>query len=204
MSNRVAGYRRTLRHEILNSFVGVSSKEIYQQLKDPSLPTLFLRDLEQFCTKAKIPVSALQGIFSSYQVFTHRLSEEKFTLFLQDEVTCKGPVVNLNPELTQDQIKGLVSFAAAVMNKRTQAYWTSNGLSSENLHTSNCWISLVKLNPPGSDEKYLRLAALCRFVDELDLGINVEDFISAVFLFFGKKIDHLDFNQFTQLLDAFG
>jgi hypothetical protein len=204
MSHRVAGYRRSLRHAILDQFIGQSSKSIYIQLKDPSLPVLFLRDLEQFCGPANVPISALPSIFSCYDVFTRRLSEEKFTIFLQDEVTCKGPQCRLSPELTEDQLKVLTEFAAAMKNRRTQAYWTKDGLSSERLLASSVWIALVRANPPGSGTKYVRLATLCRLADDLDLGIDIEDFISSLFLFFGAKTDRLDFTQFTQFMEAFG
>jgi hypothetical protein len=204
MSNQVGAFRRALRHEILNMFPGFSSKAIYEQLKNPGMPVLVLSDLQQVCVGAKIPVSFLNGIFSSYNVFNSRISEEKFAAFLQDEVTCKGPTTILNPDLTKDQIQGLVAFVTAVKNRRTQAYWTQNGLSSERVHPSNIWVSLVKLNPQGSEAKFLRLATICRLVDDLDLGINVEDFIGAIFLFFGRKLERIDFDQFTQLIDAFG
>jgi hypothetical protein len=173
-------------------------------LKDPSLPVLFLRDLEPLCASAKVPASALPNIFGCYQVFTGRLSEEKLTLFLQDEVTCKAPPIIVNPQLNEEQIKVLLTFAAAVENRRTQAYWTKNGLSSEPLQFSNVWIWLVRLNPPGSGDKFVRLSTLCRVADELDLGIDLEDFVTSIFLFFQTKLDRLDYNQFSRFMEAFG
>jgi hypothetical protein len=172
-------------------------------LKNPALPVLFFRDLEPFCARAKIPISSLRNIFYCYQVFTNRLSEEKFTLFLHDEVTYKGPPVILAPELNDDQLSVLTEFAAAIKNRRTQAYWGKDGLSSERLLSSKVWISMIRMNPPGAGTKYVRVATMCRVADELDLGIDVEDFVTSLFLFFGSRIDRLDYTQFTRFMETF-
>jgi hypothetical protein len=215
MPDRIGGYRKSLRHAILDNFIGFSSKSIYQSLKQPDLPVLFFFDLEPFCNSANIPVTSLPGIFSSYQIFNKRISEEKFTRFLADEVTCKDAPMRLNPELTKEQIKILVSLTTAIRNKKTREVASSTimrgnparhaepEMLSDPMMMSSMWLAMVKYNPAGAPENVLRLAALCRFLDGLDLGEPVEDFITAVFLFFGKKLDQLDFGQFADLMEAF-
>ncbi|OHT16831.1 hypothetical protein TRFO_12916 [Tritrichomonas foetus] len=201
LMNQVAKDRRTLRHEILKDFVGIESKKIFEAIKREDLPFITFNELVPYCQRAKIPVEKLTDIFSLYEVFKKKISPKKFINFLEDEVTCKTLEVNLNPKLTDAQIKILTEFAEGIKNHRTTAI--SLDSTTERSLISNMWIFVVRYNPANSNEKYVRLASLCRIAAEINLSFSTEDFIEAVFTFFDKRIDQLDFTQFVQLMQAF-
>jgi hypothetical protein len=215
MPDKIGSARRALRHAILDQYIGQSSKTIFDSLKQPDLTVLLFSDLEPLCKTANIPVSTLPGIFASYQIFTKRISEEKFTRYLADEVTCKDPPLVLNPELTKDQINILITLTSSIRNRKTREVATSTVMRgnagrhaepevlSDPMMLSSMWLAMVKYNPMGATENVLRLAALCRYWDTLDLGAPIEEFITAVFLFFRKKLDQLDFQEFAELMESF-
>ena len=199
--NQVAKDRRTLRHEILKDFVGIESRKIVDVIKSPDLPYVTFDDLKPYCQRAKIPFEKLTDIFSLYEVFKKKISPEKFVKFIEDEVTCKTLEKNLNPNLTEDQIRILTEFTEAIKNHRTTAI--ADETLSERSLVSNMWIFVIRYNPNSNNSKYVRLATLCRIADELNLSFTTEEFIDSIFAFFGGKIDQLDFTQFVHLMEAF-
>lgn len=199
--NQVAKDRRTLRHEILKDFVGIESRKIVDAIKSPDLPFITFEDLRPYCERAKIPFEKLTDIFSLYEVFKKKISPKKFVSFLEDEVTCKTLEPNLNPNLTEDQINILTEFAEAIKNHRTTAI--SDETLSERSLISNMWIFVIRYNPNITNTKYVRLATLCRIANDLNLSFTTDEFIDAVFTFFGIRIDQLDFTQFVKLMQTF-
>ena len=199
--NQVAKDRRALRHEILKDFVGIESRKIFEVIKKPELPYITFEELRPYCKRANIPFEKLTDIFSLYEVFKKKICSKKFVNFLEDEVTCKTLEANLNPNLTDDQIQILTEFAESIKNHRTTAI-ADEKLSERSL-ISNMWIFVVRYNPNITNTKYVRLATLCRISDDLNLSFTTEDFIEAVFTFFGARMDQLDFTQFVRLMQTF-
>jgi hypothetical protein len=167
------------------------------------------------CKSAKVPVTSLAGIFVAYQVFTARIPQVKFTRFLADEVTCKDPPVLLNPELTKEHINMLIALTSAIRNRKTRevaspgivrgnpAKHAGAEILSDPMMISSMWLAMMKYNPVGATENVLRLAALCRYWDSLDLTGDLEELITALFLYFRQKLDQIDYNQFADLMEAF-
>ena len=203
MSSNLGAFRRNLRHQILDEFRGYSSEKIYYELKNPDLPCLFLADLQRFCEKGEIPVGIVPKILAPYRVYSNRISLSKFVSFLSDEVTCKLDENPLSNRVNDAHSQILTVFTDAIRSRRTQGNTCYDERRTENLQLSSMWVFLIKLNPPGSSDKYVRLATLCKLVDYYNLSFSVEEFIDAVFAFFGEKLDKLDFEQFALLMQAF-
>ena len=198
MSGKVATYRRQLRHAILDDYQGVPCEQIYKDLKNPELPTLFTQDLQKFYEPLGIPESQLSAILAPYGIATKRISVDKLKKFLEDEVTCKSEEGQLKGRVNDVQDRILTTFSNAIRTRKTQA-----GDGTGTVQMSSIWIYLVRMNPPGASDKVVRLATLCKLVDEYNLSFSVESFIDAVFTFFGEKIDQLDYGQFAALVRAF-
>lgn len=197
MSGKVALYRRQLRHTILANYQGVPSEAIYKDLKNPDLPSLFVQDLIPFCEELGIPERDLPAILAPYGIATNRISPDKLKKFLEDEVTCKTEESPLKSRVNDSQDKILTTFSNALRTRKTQADSTGT------VQMSSIWIYLVRMNPPGASDKFVRLATLCKLVDEYNLSFSVESFIDAVFSFFGEKIDQLDYSQFASMIRSF-
>ena len=188
MSSKIAGYRRRLRHEILEKFQGIALEQVYEAIRNKEAPAMVIDDLKCFCDAAGIPVENLPAILAPYRVSAQRISLDKFKSFLDDEVLCKGEVADLTSRVTDEQAEILASFTSAVRTRSARA---------------NAWVQLVRLNQPGVSDRHIRLATLCRLVDDYNLSFSIDSFIDAVFAFFGEKLDELDYDQFTALLQAF-
>lgn len=187
MSRVVAAQRRTLRHEILSKFQGVAVEQIYEDIKSKESPVLTFDDLSEICDAAEVPVQALAAIFAPYRVSTRRIAIDKFRSFLDDEVMCSGEEPAPVGTVTDAQAEILAAFTTAVRTR-----WHSN-----------VWVHLVRLNQAGTSDRYVRLATLCRLVDEYNLSFAIEDFIDAVFAFFGEKLDQVGYEQFAMLIQSF-
>jgi hypothetical protein len=210
MSNRVADYRRALRHEILCAYPGFYLNKIAQQIKSPDSKRIYLSDLHRFCESGQIPISSLPAIFSSYKVFIGRMSEQKFVEFLRDEVTCRHDEPPLNPALTDNQATLLTQFVAIVKSRKTRDYMPqvrekagSPTLSGERYALSSTWSTLMRMSTGQGSEKYIRVATLCRIAAEIELQTTTEAFIDALFAFYGRRLDQITFDEFAQLMEAF-
>jgi len=205
MANRVASYRRTLRHEILKAFPGVALKDVSAKLRAPGQDCIRFADLAPYCCSATIPAAALPGIFSAYKVYVDRISEAKFINFLQDEVRFKLDQLPSSPNLSESQTAALRSFASIMKSRKTHDY-RAGGPSqrgSTPYQLSYLWSYLTKLNSVQTDEKHVRVATLCRLAAELEIPVTAEEFIDALFAFYGRKLDQIDFNEFVRLMEAF-
>jgi hypothetical protein len=210
MSNRIANYRRSLRHEVLRTYPGFYLNKIAEQIKSPDSKRISFSDLHRFCESANIPISTLPGIFSSYKVFIGRMSEQKFVEFLRDEVTCKQDEPPLSPTLTDDQATLLTQFVAIVKSRKTRDYLPqvrkegeSPTLSGERYTLSATWSTLMRMNASQTSEKYIRVATLCRIAAEIELPTTTEGFIDALFAFYGRRLDQITFDEFAQLMETF-
>ena len=62
---------------------------------------------------------------------------------------------------------------------------------------------MVKFNPQGSDTNSLRVSSICRMAVELEMVDSAKEVIAAVFAFFGEKIEAINYDQFTRLVQMF-
>lgn len=205
MSSKVIEiYRKNLRHEIIKRFPTFSSREIYAALKSPNLPDLFFENLFPICESIEIPTSSLPNIFIPYRIFSNRISEERFINFLEDEVTCKSIPNKLPPNITDEQIAILSKLANAIRTHRTQATPSKKaGLCSERPSYSQQWIYLTRLNYNKGENAKVRLSSLLHFAAEMNLSFSPEKLLDAIFTFFEKKFDSINFEQFTHLMETF-
>lgn len=203
-SKIIETYRKNLRHAIINQYPTLSSKEIYNTLKSSELPDLFFENLYPFCDFLEIPIKSLPNIFASYRVSSNRISEEKFINFLEDEVTCKAIPKKLPANITDEQIAILAKLANSIRTRRTQAEPSKKaGLSSERSSYSQQWIYLSRLNNGPSESSKIRIASLLHFAADMNYSFSSEELLDAIFTFFEKKMDTIDFEQFTHLMETF-
>jgi hypothetical protein len=208
MANLIANHRRSLRHAILKEFPGADLLDIVQRIKSPEKKRIHFSDLERFCNSANIPPTSLPGIFSAYHVFINRMSVDRFTKFLRDEVICKEDVLPLSPTLLDHQISALNQFVYIVKSRKTRGYLpqireSAHTVSFERFQLSTTWSALLKLNTGSPTISFIRLATMCRLAAEFELGISTEDFIDAIFAFYGRKLDQINFSEYAQLMEAF-
>lgn len=197
----VSVLRTELRKAIAQEYGNTDPAIIYEKLKASDV--MRFEDLKDICATAKVPEWALSGIFSAYNVHGNAVTKDKFITFIQDEVKFEAGTSALNSDLSKEHASILSTFVEALCTKRTQAIAIRDSLSTERLKMSNVWVFVIRMNPPGTSEKFVRLATLCRLVDEYNLSFDIESFIDAIFAFFGTKLDQLDFEQFSALIRAF-
>lgn len=204
MSAREIGiWRKSLRHQIIQSFHNLNSKQIYYAIKNPDLPALFSPDLEPFCKEIEMPVSLLPDVFSPYEIFNSRIKENNFIRFIEDEVTCESIEIQLPTNLKDEQIAIINKFANALRNRKLQSNLNGDSITSERSSIARQWTFVVRLNTSTDHNNHVRIAALCRLAQEMNLTFPPEAFIDAIFTFFGKKLDELNYDQFTQLMTTF-
>lgn len=208
-TKETARYRKELRHAITNAYPHMDSLQIFNAMKKENEYVLFFEDLFEICQGANIPFNELKNIFASYQIFSKHLSKKNFIKFMEDEYSpmTTSPLPNT---LTKEQKEILQCFVHVLLERRTQASPPSNknlvyvhSLSSEKMLFSQHWIFAIKYNPPGSDDSRVRLAAFLKMIDEMNLPFSFDDFIDAIFNFFGQKIDSFDYDQFTRFIETF-
>jgi hypothetical protein len=181
-------------------------------VKTPGENQIKFSDLDSYCAAAKVPTNALPGIFSAYRPFVARISEATFVKFLQDEVGFTSSECDPNPNLTDHQAAAIKSFVSIVKSRKTHNYHSTHPLLGDTQRDSSVgaryqlsfiWNYLTRLNSLQTGENVVRVATLCRLAAEMELRTSAEDFIDALFAFYQRKLDQIDFNDFVQLMEAF-
>ena len=196
--------RRKLRLEVTNSFPNLSPLDIYERIKKKERPDIFFDDLESYCNSALINSKLLPDIFSCYNVSSPRVKKDRFIKFLADGVgTC-----DFQPEvpssLSEEQVAILDRFCKTLKSRKTQGLpvFPCSGVS-ERSSLSNLWTSLCRMSPQREKLTHVRLAALCQIASELNMSFTSEEFLDALFNFFGTTLDAIDFQQFAHLMETF-
>ena len=182
--------RNKLRAQIEAAFPTLSSCDIFNKIKKPENAYIVFEDLYPFCDAAGIPYSRLDTIFSPYQLRNNLISEAKFETFYTDEFLTAAPPVPLREDISPETVLILRSFTTAVKARTSP-------------HPSVRWGQIIGKNPPLSEPSKIRLATLCRLCDEYNLPFKASHFIDAVYDFFGKKFDSLNFEEFSELMSTF-
>ena len=203
-------FRKVLRHAIYEEFPNINPKDIYNALKKKNSSSLFFDDLLPICYKSKIPIEQLHNIFQSYQVYADYILPEKFVTFLEDESTLITRSTQSSSSLTSMQKDILSKFIQSIQGRRTQATppfttgdYSANSYSTERKLLSYLWIFIQKYNPPGSNSSEIRVSAFLKLIKEMNLSIDFDAFLDALFAFFNGPLEQLDFTQFARFVDQF-
>ena len=190
-SSATLSLRTKLRSVIGNSFPNLTAEEIFAQIKKPENAYVLFEDLYPYCDAANISYDKLPIIFSPYKIRDDLISSEKFTDFYNDEFLTAAPPIPISDNLSPESVLILKSFASAI-KARTDP------------HPSVRWSTIICKNPPLTEPSKIRLATLCRLCDDYNLPFKVSHFIDAIYEFFGKKFDALNFEEFSRLMATFG
>ena len=148
-------------------------------------------ELKRYCALAKIPFESLEPMLAPYGArgVTH-LSKKQFVSFFEDEIYTSQPVFLLPRTVTKPQAKLLKHIIDSV-KKRTEP------------RLYQMWIFMIKYNPQGSDQNVLRVASICRMAVELEMIDSPKELVSAIFAFFGQKLESINYDQFTRFIQMF-
>ena len=179
-------------------------------MKNPGANSIFFDNLVSICQKSNVPLEQLPKIFASYQVFSDYILQDKFITFLEDESTLITRPAQSTSSLTSMQTDILSKFVQSLQGRRTQATppfstgdYSANSYSTERKLLSYYWIFVQKYNPPGFNSTQIRVSAFLKIIAECNLSMNNDDFLDALFAFFGKPLESLDFNQFAHFVQTF-
>lgn len=198
--------RKVLREEIRSKFQGIPPRKIFKSLLPEGYNFLPFEIFYPFCEVKRIPKSELPLIFAKYNIFTPRVFEEKFIIFLEDEVDFTNRQITLDLSLETKQI--LSRFSECLRSRRLQSappykQRPGDSICNERPSVAAEWVYARTYNPEGAGPRVIRLSALCKICDEARLRFSLDDFIDSIFEFFGQKIDELTFEQFALLIQTF-
>lgn len=190
-SAQTVAYRKKLRAAISELFPKLSAEEIFDKLKQENNFYVTFDDLIPLFAKAEIPTEKFNYIFDPYQIRNKLISAKQFKKFFEDE---------FSPSAPQEDICGIVSDEHALILKVFASAIKARTAPQPSVR----WAYMVSKNSPQFPSSSVRLACLCRLCDEYNLAFSTDDFIDAIFEFFGEKIDSLNFTQFSNLMSTFG
>ena len=182
--------RNKLRAQIEAEFPNQSGKEVFEKIKQEGNAYIIFEDLYPFCDAANIPYDSLTQILSPYQPRDCLLSCKKFVKFYDGALQIASPPMPISEDVSRDSVLVLTSFCTAIRVRTSP-------------HPSERWSQILSKNPASAEPSKIRLASLCRLCDEYNLPFKPSHFIDAIFEFFGKKLDALDFEEFTKLMATF-
>jgi hypothetical protein len=181
--------RKDLRQAISDNFPNDSSAVIFDKVRQQKKLYIQMSDLESYCEKVLCPAATLDTIFAPYGVKEMVINKLQWISFLDDDfpVWADGPPPQ---SLTERQFFIVSKF---VTHLRTKFGGT----------VQQRWQSVLARNPPNTLNTELKLSALCQLFVHSTLPFSVNEFVDALFVFFGGKIDSISFAQFGDFLRAF-
>lgn len=185
----ICNLRKGLRQAIISEFPTASSIATFEKIKKPEQEFIEMLDLERFCEQALCPASALPNIFAPYGVKGFAISQEKWASFMNDDFAFHRETSQTS-ELTERQMFILTKFIRSLS-------WKFGGTMSDR------WGAVVARNPPNTQNSVLKLSALCSLFQFMNLPFTVSEFVDSLFIFYGKKVDGIDFSEFSRLFNTF-
>ena len=183
--------RKKLRQILADKFPCQTTETIYSNLIQKNATFLTFEDLKKYCALAKIPFESLGPMMAPYGArgVTY-MSKKQFVSFFEDELYTSQPVFLLPKTVTAQQAKLLKHIVDSV-KKRTEPKFYQ------------MWVFIIKYNPQGCDPNEIRVASICRMAVELEMVDNPKDVVAALFAFFGKKIEAINYDQFVMFVQMF-
>jgi hypothetical protein len=180
--------RKNLRQAVNNAFPHQSAKDTFDQIVQRRA-FITPEDIEPFCEKIRCPAASLENIFAPYGVRNLLITSVQWIKFMQDDF----PQWQM-PEVEQ----GLNDRQTFLLTKFLASFKTKFGGTLRQR-----WNAALARNPPNTLNTTLRISALCRIFECTNLPFSVSDFVDALFVYFGDKVEGITFHQFCQLLNAF-
>jgi hypothetical protein len=180
--------RKNLRQSVNDAFPGQSAPSTFDRIVQ-RCAFLTIDDLETFCEKIKCPAASLENIFAPYGVRNLLITRAQWINFMQDDFP-KWP----SPEVP------------AVLNDRQNfllSKYTANLKMKFGGTLRRRWNAALARNPPNTLNTVLRVSALCRLFETMNLPFTVNDFVDSLFAFLSVKVEAITFQQFCELFNAF-
>lgn len=185
----ICGLRKNLRQAIISEFPSSSAMQTFEQIKNPEHDFIEMYELERFCEKALCPAAALEHVFAPYGVKSTTISDKQWGSFMNDDFAFQASQAKTG-ELNDRQMFILTKFIRTLS-------WKFGGTMSER------WSAVVARNPPNTQNSVLKLSALCSLYQFMNLPFSVSEFVDSLFIFYGKKVDGIDFSEFSRLFNTF-
>ena len=190
-SPNVISLRNKFRAQLDVEFPSLSPIDIFTKLKNQESNKLNIVDLAPICERANIPVNMLEKIFSPYNNRDSYISQKKFESFYKDEYLNSTTKVTTVNETSPENSLILRSFCNALKAKKK-------------LSATELWSYVVRHNVSQTEQSRARVATLCRLSDEYNMPFNAARFIDAMFEFYGRKMESINFQEFLDLITTFG
>jgi hypothetical protein len=180
-------HRKNLRQAVVEASPGIS--DTFDRVKKPNAQFITMDDLEPYCERISCPAAALENVFAPYNVKALMITQGQWKAFMEDDFPVHPR--NACPEgLTDRQTFILSKFVTSIKTK-------FGGTLSQR------WSTALARNPPNAINTQLKVSALCRLFENTNLPFSVSDFVDALFLFYGERVEAITFAQFVSLLNGF-
>lgn len=191
-SPRACEKRDRLRSQISSIYPQQSTYSVYNNIiSRTGNEVLKLSDLSEFCTLCSLTKEDLPIIFLPYGLRNNFVPKNCFRAFYEDELITSELMLSVPKRVSVKQ--------AAIL--KCASYHIMRGSSN---HVHQQWVFMMKFNPQGSHPDRLRVSSFCRMITEYRLPFTPEKFLEALFLFLGKKVEDLSFEEFVTWAMTFG
>lgn len=187
----VTRHRRNLRQAINDAFPKIKPEEVFERIKKPKAQFIEMFDLEPYCEKANCPAAVLENVFAPYGSKNVVITQSQWVTFMNDDFT----VDFQNCQLSAEPMNQRQTF---ILRKFVEGMQTKFGYKM-----SQKWAKALQFNPPEVLNTTLKITALCRLYENMNLPFPTADFIDTLFLFYGDRVEELSKDQFSELFSAF-
>ena len=184
----VTRHRDNVRQQINDAFPNVKPEDIFERVKKPGSQFIELYDLEPYCEKANCPAAAVQNVFAPYGTKNMLITQAQWVNFMK-----QGFPLHQDSPVTAP----LDERQRFLLTKFVQSLQIKFGRSM-----GDKWNAALLRNPPDAVNTSLKLSALCQLFENMNLPFTVSEFIDALFIFYGEKIDSISKVQFGDLFSA--
>jgi hypothetical protein len=184
----VTRQRKNLRQAVNDAFPAQAAMATFERIAQRRA-FISPDDIEPFCEKIRCPAASLENIFAPYGVRSLLITRAQWVAFMQDDFP-QWQIPELGPALNDRQAFLLTKFLASLRTK-------FGGTLRQR------WSAALARNPPNTLNTTLRVSALCRLFECTNLPFAVSDFVDALFVFLGERVEGITFHQFCQFLNAF-
>ena len=184
-------HRRNLRQVLNDVFPKTDPEIIFERVKKPRAEFVEINDLEPYCEKANCPAAVLENLFGPYGVKNLLINRSQWINFMKDDF----PLYIEKEDLAAEPLNQRQNF---ILKKFVEGLLTKFGSKM-----SDKWNAAILRNPPGALNDTLKTTALCKLYENMNLPFSTAEFIDALFLFYGERIDGITRPQFQDLFTSF-
>lgn len=180
--------RRLLRYTITSSLPNKTACELFDILKEDGKNCISFNSILFYSKMAKIPVQHIPALLYPYGVKKKYLTKSQFVNFINDDLP-----------LNSVQKKHMSKYYYNILYHYITRFRYKNTCKVHDM-----WQSAINMNAANSlCENQVTVYALCRIYRGMNLPYSLREFVAGLYLFYGRKFDTLNFQEFAQLIQAF-